>query len=208
MHLLFENWRLFLNETLVLKPGDNGWDKYAQLVGEAYLAAPNLEERAIPHFQAMIPFTQKMFKRISGKVGIEMVPYHPYESAEELRQDVKKSKRMKVATIDAEHGIFDVDTNAKFRAIHDYLSHVTALKSRGTEFTLQGELQAYNVHLKTAPPKAVPALFTEIVGQVCAYYANGNKFAEQKICLLDGFDYYKIGKVDGYQVVNKELVKL
>lgn len=208
MHLLFENWRLFLNETLVLKPGDNGWDKYAQLVGEAYLAAPNLEERAIPHFQAMIPFTQKMFKRISGKVGIEMVPYHPYESAEELRQDVKKSKRMKVATIDAEHGIFDVDTNAKFRAIHDYLSHVTALKSRGTEFTLQGELQAYNVHLKTAPPKAVPALFTEIVGQVCAYYANGNKFAEQKICLLDGFDYYKIGKVDGYQIVNKELVKL
>jgi hypothetical protein len=26
--------------------------------------------------------------------------------------------------------------------------------------------------------------------------------------LLDGFDYYKIGKVDGYQIVNKELVKL
>jgi len=208
MHLLFENWRLFLNESLVLKPGKDGWEKYAQLVGEAYLKAPKFEERAIPHFQAMIPFTEKMFKRISGKVGIEMVPYHPYESAEELRQDVKKSKRMKVSTIDAEHDIFDVDTNAKFRAIHDYLSHVTALRSRGTEFTLQGELQAYNVHLKTAPPKAVPALFTEIVGQVCAYYANGNKFAEQKICLLDGFDYYKIGKVDGYQIVNKELVKL
>jgi len=149
-----------------------------------------------------------MFKRVSVKVEIEMVPYHPYESSEELKQDVKKNKRMKVSTMDAQHDVFDNITNAKFRAIHDYLSHVTALKSRGTEFTLYGELQAYNVHLKTAPPKAVPALFTEVVGQVCAYYANGNKFAEQKICLLDNFDYYKIGMVDGYNIVNKQLIKL
>ena len=47
-----------------------------------------------------------------------------------------------------------------------------------------------------------------VVGQVSAFYLNGNKFAEQKICLLDGFDYYKVGVVDGYQIVNKELVKL
>lgn len=207
MKLLLENWQVFINESLILKGGSRGWDKYTQLVGEAYLKAPKFEERALPSFESMVPFTQKMFKRISAKVDIEMVPYHPYESAEELKQDVKKNKRMKVSTIDAQHDVFDNNTNAKFRAIHDYLSHVTALKSRGTEFTLYGELQAYNVHLKTAPPKAVPALFTEVVGQVCAYYVNGNKFAEQKICLLDGFDYYKIGMVDGWEIVNKELIK-
>ena len=29
-----------LNEALMLKPGPNGWDKYCQLVAEAYAAAP------------------------------------------------------------------------------------------------------------------------------------------------------------------------
>jgi len=33
------------------------------------------------------------------------------------------------------------------------------------------------------------------------------RFAEQKICLLDNFDYYDIGKVKGYDIVNKELVE-
>lgn len=207
MKLLLENWKEYIDESLMLKPGEDGWDKYATLVGEAYLRAPKFEERALLHFQALIPFTEKMFKRVSGKIGVDMVDYHPYENAEQLKQDVKKNKRMRVATIDADHDVFDNSTNAKFRAIHDYLSHVTALKSKGTEFTLFGELQAYNVHLKTAPPTAVPALFTEIVGQVCAYYANGNKFAEQKICLLDGFDYYKVGVVDGYNIINKQLIE-
>lgn len=208
MQILFENWRSFLNESRLLKPGKNGWEEYTRLVGEAYLAAPKFEERAVPSFQALIPHIEKMFKRISGKTDIQMVGYHPYESAEELRQDYKKNKSMKVATIDAEHDIFDEETNAKFRAVHDYLAHITANKSKGTDFTLDGEIKAYNVHLKTAPPAAVPALFTEIMGQVCAYYVNGNKFAEQKICLLDQFDYKNIGVVKGYKIVNKELIKL
>ena len=137
---------------------------------------------------------------------MEFVDYHPYESAQELRQDISATGTMKIATIDAEHEVFDVVTNAKFRAIHDYMSHVQAIGSRGTEFTLRGEIAAYNAHLKTTPSAAVPALFTEVVGQVCAYVVTG-KFAEQKICLLDGFDYYNIGVVEGYDIINKELVK-
>jgi hypothetical protein len=207
MKKLFESWRGYINESLLLKKGPNGWDQYSNLVGTAYLSAPTYEQRAIPHFEAMIEYIDTMYKRISSNVDIHMVDYHAYANAEELRQDVKKNKRMMVSTIDADHAVFDNMTNAKFRAIHDYLSHVTALKSRGTEFTLYGELQAYNVHLKTASPKAVPALFTEVVGQVTAYYANGEQFAEQKICLLDGFDYYNIGKVEGWDIVNKELIK-
>jgi hypothetical protein len=148
-----------------------------------------------------------MFKRISSKVDIQFVDYHAYENAQQLKNDVKQNGIMKIATIDAQHDVFDELTNAKFRAIHDYMSHIQAIGSRGTEFSLIGELQSYNVHLKTLPPKAVPALFTEIVGQVSAYYVGGGKFAEQKICLLDGFDYYNIGKVEGYDIVNKTLVE-
>jgi len=206
MKLLLENWREYLNEKLMLKPGPNGWDLYAQLVADAYLAAPKFESRATSSFEALVPFIEKMFKRIQSRVDVEFVDYHPYDSAQELRQDVDETGTMKIATIDGAHGVFDEITNAKFRAIHDYMSHIQAIGSRGTEFTLRGELAAYNTHLKTTPPDAVPALFTEVVGQVCTYIITG-KFAEQKICLLDGFDYYKIGVVDGYDIINKELVK-
>jgi len=206
MKLLFENWRGFLDESRLLKPGPDGWAKYSELVGNAYLRAPKFEQRAVPHFQAMIPFIEKMFKRISSRVDIQFVDYHAYENAQQLRNDVKQNGVMRVATIDAEHDIFDELTNAKFRAIHDYMAHIQAIGSKGTEFSLIGEIQAYNSHLKTLPPEAAPALFTEIVGQVSAYYQLGS-FAEQKICLLDGFDYFDIGKVEGYDIVNKELVE-
>jgi hypothetical protein len=206
MKLLLENWREYLNERLMLKPGPSGWDLYAQLVADAYLAAPKLESRAASSFEALVPFIEKMFKRIQSRVTVEFVDYHPYESAEQLRQDVNTTGTIKIATIDAEHEIFDEITNAKFRAIHDYMAHIQAIGSRGTEFTLRGELAAYNTHLKTTPKDAIPALFTEVVGQVCTYNIIG-KFAEQKICLLDGFDYYNVGVVDGYDIINKELVK-
>jgi hypothetical protein len=56
------------------------------------------------------------------------------------------------------------------------------------------------------PPKSHPALFTEVVGQACSFIVNG-KFPEQKIALLPGFDYEKVGVVEGYDIINKELVK-
>jgi len=205
MKLIIERRRP-LNEKLMLKPGPQGWDLYAQLVASAYMSAPASDPKAALSFKELIPFIEKMFKRIQSRVNIEFVDYHPYKTAAELRQDASSNGIMKVATIDADHRMFNVMTNAKFRAIHDYMSHVQAIGSRGTDFTLRGELAAYNTHLKTVPRGAIPALFTEVVGQVCVYIVAG-QFAEQKIALLPGFNYYKIGVVDGYDIVNKELVK-
>jgi hypothetical protein len=88
--------------------------------------------------------------------------------------------------------------------VHDFIVHILGDHPFGDK----GEIASYNNHAKLAPPEALPALFTEVIGQVCAYYASGGKFAEQKICLLDNFDYYKIGIVDGYNIVNKQLIKL
>jgi hypothetical protein len=196
-----------LNEKMMLKPGPNGWDLYSKLVAEAYLAAPKFESRAVPHFEAMIPFVNKMFKRIESKIDVQFVDYHAYNNVKELRDDVFNNGVMKIATIDAEHDVFDPQTNAKFRAVHDFMSHIQAIGSRGTDFSLKGEIQSYNTHLKTMPPAAWPALFTEIVGQASTYFYQGGKFGEQKIALLDGFDYENIGVVDGYDIVDKELVK-
>ena len=108
MKLIIEAWQEFLNEKLMLKPGEKGWDKYAELVANAYFAAPNFEKRAVPHYEALIPFVNKMFKRIQSRVKIEPVDHHPYENAEHLRQSVKETGVLKVATIDSEHEVFDL----------------------------------------------------------------------------------------------------
>lgn len=55
------------------------------------------------------------------------------------------------------------------------------------------------------PKAAYPALFTEIVGQVRAQTVTGG-FQAQKVCVLRGFDYEKIGRVDGMIIKNKKLV--
>ena len=203
MKQLFENWRKFvLSEKLMLKPGPNGWDKYCELVAAAYQSAPRFDPAAVASFEAMTPFVEKMFKRIESVVDIQFVEEHPYENAEELRQDVQQNGVLRISTLDAEHDIFDPATNAKFRAIHDFMSHI----QRNTNFDAKGEIASYNAHLQTMPPKSYPALFTEVVGQACTSIITG-KFPEQKIALLSGFDYVNIGVVEGYDIVNKELVK-
>jgi len=195
-----------IEEKLELKPGKLGWDKYAQLVGKAYMDAPEFDQRAVSSYKAMIPFIERMFKQIQSRVKVEFVNYHPYENADELRKDVKETGVLRIAKADSDHPIFTNEQNVKFRAIHDYMSHIQAIGSRGTEFSLRGEIAAYNVHLKTIPKTAIPALFTEVIGQVCAYYYLGGRFPDkQKIAILPGFDYINIGRVEGRDIKNKEL---
>ena len=154
-----------------------------------------------------MPTNAERMDRIESKIDVHFVEEHPYANVKELRDDVFNNQIMKVSTLDAEHDIFDPQTNAKFRTVHDFMSHVQAIGSRGTDFSLKGEIQSYNTHLKTMPPAAWPALFTEIIGQASTYFYQGGEFGEQKIALLDGFDYENIGVVDGYEIVDKKLVK-
>ena len=152
MKQLFENWRKFvLSEKLMLKPGPNGWDKYCELVAAAYQSAPRFDPAAVASFEAMTPFVEKMFKRIESVVDVQFVEEHPYENAEELRQDVQQNGVLRISTLDAEHDVFDPATNAKFRAIHDFMSHI----QRNTNFDAKGEIASYNAHLQTMPPKSL-----------------------------------------------------
>ena len=40
-----------------------------------------------------------------------------------------------------------------------------------------------------------------------SFFINNGYFPEQKIAVLPGFDYFNIGVVDGYDIINKELVE-
>jgi len=221
MKLLFESWRRYLltEDRLKLKPGPNGWDLYGKLVAEAYKAAPLYDKDAAEKYVKLIPFIENMFNKIqSGNQGvkIEFVEDDPYpEGDEQLRREVAATGVLKVFKGGTQHPIFSVkadgdgsgpDANEKLRAVHDMMAHIQHAGHKGTGFTMKGEIQAYNSHLHTIPPECAGALFTEVVGQA-AYFINYGEFPEQKIALLPGFDYWDIGVVDGYDIINKELIK-
>jgi len=204
---VFKKWRAqFLNEKLMLKPGPNGWDLFGKLVAEAYAAAPEYDESAASQFSALVPFVNKMFKQIQSRVDIEFVDEDPYKDDEDMRQQVKETGVLKIWKGGTDHPIFTGEENLKQRAVHDYMAHIQPMGGRGTGFDMKGEIQAYNAHIKTIPRSAAGALFTEVIGQA-SFFLNYGHFPKQKIALLPGFDYFNLGVVDGYDIINKELYK-
>jgi len=208
--LFFEGWRKFLLfEKLELKRGKDGWDKYRELVAKAYEDAPPFDETAVSEFEGIKPFVDKMFKRISSRVDIQFVEDDPYEGPEEMCVDALENGVLKIWSGGTDHQIFDPETNLKLRAVHDYMTHC----QRNTDFTFEGEIASYNAHMKTVPPSAAGALFTEVVGQAAFFLENGY-FPPQKIAILKGFDFFNVGEVDpeitGYRLDRKEkkLVKI
>tara|TARA_R110002110_G_C13256978_1_gene700506 strand:- start:102 stop:809 length:708 start_codon:yes stop_codon:yes gene_type:complete len=222
MKLILENWRKYLltEDRLKLKPGPEGWDLYGKLVADAYIAAPKYDEEAAEKFRKLIPFIDNMYQKIQkGKQGVEIqfVEDDPYpEGDEQLRREVARTGILKVFKGGTQHPIFSVkddmagedepDSNEKFRAVHDVMAHIQHAGHKGTGFDMKGEIQAYNSHLHTVPPDAAGALFTEVIGQA-AVFLNYGEFPEQKIALLPGFDYFNIGVVDGYDIIDKQLFK-
>ena len=205
MKLLFENWRKYLlAEKLMLKPGPNGWDLYGKLVSDAYQDAPPTDDAAVGHWEELEEWIPKMFKRIMGVVEVQFVDEDPYENDEDLRSQVKETGVLKVWRGGTSHPVWSPENNLKFRAIHDWMAHIQPKGKPG--FGMRGEIAAYNAHLHTVPESARPALFTEVIGQA-AVFINTRKFPEQKIAIIPGFDFDNVGVVDGYDIIDKELVK-
>ena len=213
MKQLMENWKRFLgeellNENLVLKPGPNGWDLYGKLVAKAYEDAEDYQEDAVRSYKALIPFIETMYERIQSekegrnRVKVEFVDEDPYMGDKHMKQEVAATGILKIYTGGTEHPVFSHEFNLKFRAVHDWMAHIQI----DTDFGMKGEIQAYNGHTHTAPPAGLPALFTEVVGQA-AYFNTYGFFPKQKVAILRGFDFKYVGKVDGYDIVEKELVR-
>ena len=180
MKKLFEDWRYYLNEKLMLKPGPNGWELYRELIAKAYAAAPEFEPKAAAAFEKIAPFVENMFKKVQSRVDVQFVDEDPYEDDNDMRQQVAQTGILKIWRGGTSHPIYSPETNLKLRAVHDYMAHIQAIGSQGTGFDMKGEIQAYNTHLKTVSPEVAPALFTEVLGQASYYLTYGN-FPEQKI---------------------------
>lgn len=186
------------------------WTEYTKLVSKAYIAAPSFDGSVRGAWDAMVPWIENMYKKIFSeepdpskkKVHVQFTEEDPYENAEQVHQDIAENNRLKVYTGGEPHPIWSQEINAKFRAIHDKMAHY----DRPSDFTMSGEIKAYNAHTKTCPKISIPALFTEVVGQAAVFYTTGS-FGEQKIAILPGFDYTNLGVVEGHEIQDKQLVR-
>lgn len=207
-----------LSEKLVLA----NFGDYAKQVADAYAKAPSFEQKAVPAWNALISHTENvLYPKINTQIkkiykeknpeyqknpdggGVQVVDYHPYLTAKELADEVMNKGVFRVSSADSDHPLWSVDQNVKFRAVHDWYTHII----NKADFSLRGEIRAYNTFVKLIPPAAVPAAFTEIVGQACSAIVNGGQFSEQKICLLQQFDYKQVGVIKEPEEASTGVVK-
>ena len=172
----------------------------------------DFNEKEVYHWQALNVSNYKLWKRLISKVDVIFVSSdmnfaekekitifdkryeliykkeQPYKNQKEMKEDYVKNNRIYISTDYSNHPYFSIIDNIVFRTVHDFIVHILG----NYEFGLKGELQCYNLHSKMASKEAVPALFTEVVGQVCKVIIDG-KFPKQKVDIIKGVDFYNIG---------------
>jgi hypothetical protein len=167
-------------------------DDFADAVSAAYEAAPVKEHGVEKYWAALNASNHKLFKQIKSKYDVVFQLEDPYSSAEEMRREVEDTHVLKIFSGDTYHPYFSNEDNCIFRAVHDYYTHIIC----GENFDLRGELRAYNTHAKLAPPLALPALFSEVIGQACYTIKHEGTFPEQKMAVLHGFDFKTVGEMN------------
>lgn len=212
-----------LTERLVLKD----YNLYVQLVADAYDKLVDYDSSVISHWAALNQSNHVLFKRLLSKVNVVFVTNEPsagggsilidgrkfpiehisfgdeYKTQSEMKRSFMDTGILKISIDYSNHKIFSVVDNIVFRTVHDYIAHILG----DYDFGARGEIACYNLHAKMASSAAIPALFTEVVGQASVTLVSG-KFPVQKIALMNGFDYINVGVVDDdrYEIRNKSLV--
>lgn len=221
----FINENYNLNEKIAL----SDYTEYAKIVTQAYDEAPAFDQsvakywddlrksnytwwqRLISEVEVIFVSGESKYRNIESTMSIAGKTYpleylqggQPYNTASEMANSYKNEGKLYISIDYSDHPIWTVEDNIVFRTVHDYIVHIRG----GFEFGLRGELGSYNLHSKLAPKNALPALFTEIVGQACYAVTTGDFPRVQKIAVLPGFDYTEVGAVEGYEIKNKKLVK-
>ena len=180
-----------LDEKLVLA----NYAEYSHLVADAYDARPAHDPMARASYAALLAHTKKMFRQLLSRVRIEFTDdCEPYKDAADMTKRVAAEGVMYVSKCFSQNlanGWTPVE-NWMSRAVHDHIVHIGGHH----DFSLRGEMGTYNRHAKLVPPAALPALFSEIVGQVSYAIVRGHFPDPQKACVLYGFDYKAVGRVD------------
>ena len=150
----------------------------AETIAQAYIGAPIFDASVAHHWHALRKDTLHLFRMVQNKLDVSFVTGQPYATAQDMAHSVKETGILRISTDFADHPIFGVETNCRFRAVHDYC-HIMARRN----FGLVGEIETFHVQALLASSEALPALFTEIVGQTCVHHIT-HAFPIQKIARL------------------------
>jgi len=209
-----EHFNNILYEKLSLKGNYKG-GVYQRLVAANYVLAESFDLKAIPAFNDLIKKFSRQYDFVSSKFEFDPVHKDPYTSMKHLVKSIddqkKSGKKKPKVSVFAElpgpegnyekqgHPLFDNDFNVKLRWVHDIIAHYYGKHP----FSARGEYAAYNRHLKTLGPNtpAAGALFTEVVGQTSCYYVYGD-YIEQKVVILDDFDFVNVGQLNPSSKLN------
>lgn len=181
---------------------------FCEEVAVEYDRLPAWEESEVWRWEKLRDSILRMYPQVQSRVRVEFVPGQPYETADEMREKVKRTGVLQISTDFNEHPFFTPDENLKFRAVHDYIVHIIP-GDAGPDFSRRGELRAYDLHRKLAPVDTWPALFTEVAAQACYANARGT-FPEQKLAVIRDFDFYNVGwrKAEEARAANPPVRKL
>lgn len=165
---------------------------YCEALSQRYDELPSYEADEVWRWELLAKHVEKLYRRILSRVDVVFVDGQPYDDAQQMRDEVARTGVLYISKDYNEHPVFSPETNLKFRAVHDYVVHISP-GPRGPDFTDRGELRAYNLHRRLVPPESWPALFTEVAGQACYANARG-EFPEQKIAVFRDVDFYNVGE--------------
>lgn len=163
----------------------------AKGMAKEFLAAPDFDPAAVPHFRAMADETRKQYEylttpRSKGGMGFthEVTKDDPYKTSREMMNDVANGRIKTLATsTTGSHPYFTDQENDMFRAVHDVFGHAGA----GRNFNAAGEEAAFRSHYSMFSAMARPAMATETRGQNSTNNFGGlsqGQFAPNKIALL------------------------
>jgi len=143
-----------------------------------YQAADTIEKRHVYAWKTLAEETTRLYEALPKDLRVRFKPGQPYPTAADLHR-VISTRYLVVSTDNNFHPVWTSEENLRFRAVHDWYGHVLT----GYDFTLSGELGAYNATAELHTPSAVHALFTEVYVQALYYVVFGH-FAKQKVTLI------------------------
>jgi len=181
-----------------------GWEKYAELVAKAYVAAPKETKEGLEQLDILKKHITKMAPKVEKTYDVKFVDKQPYASAKEMSDKIKDTGEFEISSQFIQTDDPELrKVNLQNRYVHDFFGHLKGkAHEKGknlAEFNLLGEIQTFHNQAKITPPEALPLLFTMIVGQVCFKIYFGY-FPELKLVGLNQFDYERLGNVEGYNI--------
>lgn len=149
---------------------------HASILAASYISGADLKLNNHDR-RDLVKFILREYAALIGS-GLQIILCEddPYSGYDEMRQDVVQNRTLKVYTGGTSSPLLSDAHNIMFRAIHD-AHHIIA----DADFTLEGEIKAFQYIAQLVRSNALRKLFfSEIVLQAATFYTTG-EFPEQRI---------------------------